>query len=88
MLTVTETGQAKRDRLWAYANGPRAPRSRAYMSGIEAKLCRLGGGAPITSPYRVGTAECDAWYAGVAEADFLWNNDEITLRALTPSTRP
>ena len=82
---AVETPQAKRDRLWDYANGPRAPRSAAYMRGIQAKLRRLATGESVTIPYLVGTAECDAFFAGISEADFLWTAEDKGV-VLTPST--
>ncbi len=46
----------------------REPRSEAYRAGCLAALrVRLGELARVRCPYRLGTAEADAFHAGVAE---------------------
>lgn len=59
---------------------PRTPRSDAYKAGVRAVLhFRLIGkarGEHVRCPYRLGTAEADAFFGGVAEGhtkeiDFL-----------------
>lgn len=63
-------------------NKPRQPRSEAYKLGVkfclqwhEAKF-KLGGSCPYTIDerhnYPQGSAEFDAYYAGVAEGCDLW----------------
>lgn len=46
----------------------RAPRSDAYKQGVLACLrVRLDGAVHVACPYKEGTAESDAYFAGIAE---------------------
>lgn len=45
----------------------RDPRSPAYKAGVLAALKFRLKEATLSRPYRVGTAECDAWFAGSDE---------------------
>lgn len=75
---MAETGvvdQQRRDRLWREAHGPRDPRSREYMAGIAAALDKRAGLVQhIRTPHKVGTAQADAWFAGVREGHNLWDS--------------
>jgi hypothetical protein len=47
---------------------PRDPRSEEYKAGVlEALRFRLGEVEMLKCPYRAGTAQADAWYAGIDE---------------------
>ncbi len=50
---------------------PRTPRSDAYKVGLLAALRYRLDGARIACPYRMGTAEADAFHAGVNEGHAL-----------------
>lgn len=52
---------------------PRSPRSEAYKRGCRALLARKIDATPMRCPYVAGTAESDAWYAGVAEGHTIWD---------------
>ncbi len=76
-MPTTDTPTHRRDRLWEYANGPRSPRSREYMAGLAACLDKRAGlVARISNPYKAGTAQADAWYAGVQEGHLLWEKPD------------
>jgi hypothetical protein len=49
-------------------NSPSSPRSDAYKSGFLAGLKFILGECRTRQPYRMGTAEADAWYGGNDEA--------------------
>jgi hypothetical protein len=74
IATAPETPGQKLDRLWAYAQGPRDPRSPEYMRGVRDTLVWLAGGRlyRLENPYPPGTAGSDAWYAGNREGHDLW----------------
>ncbi len=65
---TTLTAQA----VFAEAFGPgRSPRSDAYRAGVIGQLrYRMEETATNDCPYKAGTAESDAFWAGVTEA---WN---------------
>jgi len=46
---------------------PRDPRSPEYKLGVLGTLSRRVDGEECTCPYRAGTAESDAYWAGAAE---------------------
>lgn len=47
---------------------PRDPRSEAYKQGVLSCLRRRIDGLPdCKNPYSLGTAEADAWWAGIDE---------------------
>lgn len=46
---------------------PRDPRSTAYKTGVMAALHHRIDGQPIHAPYAAGSAESDAFHAGLAE---------------------
>ena len=50
----------------------RDPRSPEYMAGCRAAIERAAGG----NPYRPGTAQSDAWYAGWDEGMFCRGRNE------------
>jgi hypothetical protein len=58
----------------------REPRSDAYKAGVLAALrYRLGEAEHVECPYRIGTAEADAFHAGAAEGHALARNrTEVT----------
>ena len=58
--------------LMAYAFFPGRPaRSAAYKAGVTAKLEHILKHQRINCHYRRGTAEFDAFFAGVEEGSFL-----------------
>ena len=51
---------------------PRDPRSDAYKLGVRELLnCRTQG-IRLVCPYKMGTAEADAFYAGSDEGRAIW----------------
>lgn len=74
-------GYPKRDLIWKLAQGPRDPRSREYMRGIEDTLAFLadrdeGHETTLANPYTEATAQHDAWFAGNREAWNLWETSK------------
>lgn len=51
----------------AFSNRTRTPRSTAYKDGCRAALSYRFEGRRIEFPYRIGTAEADAFFAGIDE---------------------
>ena len=58
---------------------PRSPRSDAYKSGVLALLQHKLDDADLFNPYTPGTAESDAWFAGVDEGHFIMRRYEMSL---------
>lgn len=54
--------------------GPRDPRSDEYRCGVLAALRFRCEGLRIGLPYRVGTAQADAFFSGVDEGHRLWRD--------------
>lgn len=68
-IAPTLTAQALFER--AFSHG-RAPRSEAYKRGVlDCLLARVDGVSMARCPYAEGTAECDAYFAGVDEGRVL-----------------
>jgi len=55
---------------------PRDPRSDAYKLGVRELLANRVLGAPFRCPYKQGTAEADAFYAGSDEGRLIWRQRE------------
>lgn len=58
-----------------FESGYGDPRSDAYKGGLLAALRFRAGEGPkptLKIPYELGTAECDAWFAGCQEGYLLW----------------
>lgn len=51
---------------------PRDPRSAPYKAGVRAALTFRIDGTGFPLPYQPGTAEDDAYYAGIAEGHAIW----------------
>jgi hypothetical protein len=51
---------------------PRDPRSDEYKAAVRAALRHHAHGEPIRCPYAVGTAQADAWFAGLDEGHAIW----------------
>lgn len=51
----------------------RDPRSDEYKAGVRAQLARLIEGTPLRYPYRMGTAQADAYFAGMDEGRDVWS---------------
>lgn len=51
---------------------PRDPRSAEYKEGVRAALAYRVNGARIHCPYPAGSAQFDAFYAGIAEGHAIW----------------
>jgi len=62
--TQRPTAQSVFDQAFQF---PRQPRSDAYKAGVLAALRFRLEGARIICPYANGTAESDAYYAGIDE---------------------
>ena len=68
-------GHALAQALHAEAFGkPRQPRSEAYKLGCLHALMRRVAGMKTSCPFRPGTAEFDAYYAGNDEGLAIWRN--------------
>lgn len=65
------------DQLMQKAFAPelhRDPRSDEYKAGVRAALeCRINS-KKIACPYQIGTAQADAFFAGLDEAHRIWRN--------------
>lgn len=62
------------DRLMSTTFCPgRDPRSDEYKAGARAVLMFLLEGAPMPRPFEMGTAQADAFYAGVDEGRGVWS---------------
>lgn len=48
------------------------PRSPAYLAGVNAALEFRYHGRAIPAPFRAGTAEFDAFHAGIDRGHFEW----------------
>lgn len=60
---------------------PRTARSSAYKAGTYDLLCyQLGREDDCLNPYRLGTAEADAFWAGVDEGWLILRNRGIAPR--------
>lgn len=82
-MTAPETPAAKLARLWKAAQGPRDPRSSAYMRGVRDGLSWKAAGSPkgaLSNPFAAGTAESDAWFSGLDEGKRSWEWDTEKLR--------
>jgi len=55
-------------------DGPRDPRSTPYKAGVRAALAYRIDGTGFPHPYQPGTAEDDAYYAGIAEGHAIGRN--------------
>ena len=70
----------KSDDLYRMAfSQKRSPRSDAYKAGVLALLQHKLDNADLVNPYRPGTAESDAWFAGVDEGHFIIRRHEMSL---------
>lgn len=57
-------------------NIARDPRSTEYKAGVRAVLNYRVAGTRIRSPHPMGTAQADAFYAGVDEGHRIWHEHE------------
>jgi hypothetical protein len=55
---------------------PRDPRSDAYKLGVRELLANQVLGAPFRCPYKLGTAEADAFFSGSDEGRTIWRQYE------------
>jgi len=51
---------------------PRDPRSDAYKLGVRELLANRVLGVPFRCPYKLGTAEADAFFSGSDEGRTIW----------------
>lgn len=56
---------------------PRDPRSAAYKAGARALFARFLHGTAIRCAYPAGSAENDAFYAGIDEGNLVMRNSGI-----------
>lgn len=54
---------------------PRDPRSAPYKAGVHAALAFRIDGKGFPHPYQPGTAEDDAYYAGISEGHAIWRRE-------------
>lgn len=70
------------DRLVAAAfSRPRQPRSVEYREGVRALLMHRATGGRLLCCYPIGTAQADAFFAGVEEGKALWAAQGSSLRS-------
>lgn len=55
---------------------PREPRSEAYKAGVRAAICSRLRARQARCPYKLGTAEADAWFAGTKEGMCLAERED------------
>lgn len=55
---------------------PRDPRSDEYKQGVIAALSFRITGQKIPHPYALGTAQADAFYAGIDEGHRRWRAEQ------------
>lgn len=60
----------------------RSPRSEAYKLGVRELLNSRTQGMRLVCPYKMGTAEADAFYSGVDEGNYIWR-DHLVAQART-----
>jgi hypothetical protein len=59
----------------------RTPRSQAYRKGVLSELeFRYGVIVHVENPYRIGTAEADAFFSGVQEGREIWQMEGKKMR--------
>lgn len=51
---------------------PRDPRSAEYKQGVRDTLIFRIEGDQMVLPYDIGTAQCDAYFAGREEGNLIW----------------
>ena len=80
-----QTSMAIVDDLMAKAFAPgREPRSGSYKAGVRALLqSQVVGGQAVANPFPRGSAEADAFWAGVEEGKVIW---ELANRASSEGT--
>lgn len=70
------TEQMSVDEMMADVFGrPRDPRSDAYKAGMRATFDRKKNGRKVTCPYRIGTAEADAFFSGTDHGALIWDQN-------------
>jgi hypothetical protein len=70
------------DQLMTAAFGrPRNPRSKEYTDGSRALLERKVNSVPLKCPYRMGTVQADAWFAGTDEGHLIWRDFQSSTQA-------
>ena len=70
-----DTNALSVDRLYKSAfDTPRDPRSFEYKAGVRAALAYRIEGKRISRQYEPGTAQFDAYYAGIDEGHAIWRN--------------
>lgn len=75
--TSSPTTGLSADQLFTAAFAvPRDPRSPAYKAGVRAALQFRIEGRRIPKMYEPGTAEDDAYYAGIAEGHAIWRRTQ------------
>jgi hypothetical protein len=60
---------------------PRDARSNEYMQGCRALLERKVNSVPLKCPYRMGTVQADAWFAGTDEGHLIWSDFQRSAKA-------
>ena len=79
-LYITDMAKAQELFDKAFFEG-RAPRSDEYRKGVMDALRFRFDGAKIACPWPQGTAQADAYYAGVNEGHGIWRNYEMETAA-------
>lgn len=65
----------------------RCPRSVEYRAGVTDLLMHRALGPRLACPYTLGTAQADAWFAGVEEGKALWLH-QVERMAAGPAPAP
>ena len=80
--TPKEVNNTVVEQLMTTAFGrPRDPRSNEYTDGCRALLERKVNGTPLKCPYRKGTVQADAWFAGTDEGHSIWRDFQFLAKA-------
>lgn len=69
-LTAEQADQWMHESFEVHSRDPRSP---AYKDGLRRALMHANGDN-TTCPYKKGTAERDAWYAGWQEGQHHWHD--------------
>lgn len=74
VMPEIDSGQLIEKLMTAAFDRPRDPRSDAYKLGVKEILkCRVTG-VSYRCPYKLGTAEADAFFSGGDEGNRVWRD--------------
>lgn len=62
-------------------------RSPEYKAGVRAVLEHRALGRGVKNPFAAGTAQSDAWFAGLADGNALWREQAVAQASRHPLRR-